>query len=166
MKSSFYFCVDKLKNFSKSGENIPIKPPSSKANETSMKPHIFRLRPGQNFREEINKYVLAHNIRAGVILTCVGNLSKAVLRTANTKTAKIWEGSFEIVSLVGTVEVGNCHIHICLADSEGNTFGGHLKDGCVVGFTAEIVIGEIEGVEFGREFDEKSGYEELVVRGE
>jgi len=129
-----------------------------------MKTHVFRLHPGQNFREEIDKYVREHNIRAGIILTCVGNLTKAILRMANAKVVKTWEGSFEIVSLVGTVEVGNSHIHVCLSDKAGNTFGGHLKDGSVVGVTAEVAIGEIEDLEFSREFDTESGYNELVVK--
>lgn len=129
-----------------------------------MKTHIFRLHPGQNFKEEIDKYVQEHKIRAGIILTCVGNLTKAIVRMANAKIIKTWEGSFEIISLVGTVEAGNSHIHICLSDEEGKTFGGHLKDGSVVGVTAEVAIGEIEDLEFSREFDEKSGYKELVVK--
>lgn len=129
-----------------------------------MKTHVFRLHPGQNFKEEIDKYVQEHKIRAGIILTCVGNLTKAIVRMANAKIIKTWEGSFEIISLVGTVEIGNSHIHICLSDEEGKTFGGHLKDGSVVGVTAEVAIGEIEDLEFSREFDEKSGYKELVVK--
>jgi len=129
-----------------------------------MKTHVFRLRPGQNFREEIDKYVSEHNIRAGIILTCVGNLTKAILRMANAKVIKTWEGSFEIISVVGTVEAGNSHIHVCLSDEAGNTFGGHLKDGSVVGVTAEVAIGEIEDLEFSREFDESTGYKELIVK--
>ncbi len=129
-----------------------------------MKTHIFRLHPGQNFKKEIDKYVQEHNIRAGIILTCVGNLTKAIVRMTNAKIIKTWEGSFEIISLVGTVEAGNSHIHICLSNEEGKTFGGHLKDGSVVGVTAEVAIGEIEDLEFSREFDEKSGYKELVVK--
>ena len=129
-----------------------------------MKTHVFRLRPGQNFREEIDKYVSEHNIRAGIILTCVGNLTKAILRMANAEVIKTWEGSFEIISVVGTVEAGNSHIHVCLSDEAGNTFGGHVKDGSVVGITAEVAIGEIEDLEFSREFDESTGYKELIVK--
>lgn len=129
-----------------------------------MKIHAFRLRPGQNIREEIDKYVLDNKISAGAILTCVGNLSKAILRMADANIIKTWEGSFEIVSMVGTVEAGNSHIHICLSDETGDTFGGHLKNGSVVGVTAEVVISEIENLEFSREFDSDTGYEELVVK--
>lgn len=71
-----------------------------------MRIHAFRLHPGQNIREEIDKYVLDNKISAGAILTCVGNLSKAVLRMADANITKTWEGSFEIVSVVGTVKAG------------------------------------------------------------
>ncbi|MCX6713903.1 MAG: DNA-binding protein, partial [Candidatus Vogelbacteria bacterium] len=96
-------------------------------------------------------------------LTCVGNLSKAVIRMADADITKTREGTFEIVSLVGTVEAGNSHLHISISDKDGNTFGGHLKKGSLVGVTAEIVMGELEGLKFKRELDEKTGYEELVV---
>ena len=130
-----------------------------------MKTHAFRLRPGQNLREEIEKFVKEKNIKAGVILTCVGNLKKAIIRMADAKETKTYEddGSFEIISLVGTVETGNSHLHIAISDKEGNVFGGHLKESSVVGVTAEIVIGELEGVTFRRELDEDTGYDELVV---
>jgi len=130
-----------------------------------MKTYAFRLRSGQDLRGEIDKFVREKNIKAGVILTCVGNLQKAVLRMADAKEIKTYEddGSFEIVSLVGTVEAGNSHLHISISDKEGNVFGGHLKEGSIVGVTAEIVVGELEGLSFHRELDEDTGYDELVV---
>lgn len=129
-----------------------------------MKTHIFRLHRGQSFKEEIDHYIQTHHIHAGIILTCVGNLQKAVLRMAGGSVIKTWEGSFEIVSLVGTLEVGNSHLHACISDAEGNAFGGHLKNGSIVGCTAEVVIGEIEDIKFSREFDPASGYKELVIK--
>lgn len=129
-----------------------------------MKTHAFRLHPGQDLRLEIDKFVDSKNIKAGAIQTCVGNLTAAVIRMPNAKEIKTYQGSFEIVSLVGTLEKGNSHLHIAIADSEGNVFGGHLKNGSIVGVTAEIVILEFEGLEFTRVFDETTGYPELVVK--
>lgn len=129
-----------------------------------MTTYAFRLRPGQKLREEIDKFVSEKNIQAGIILTCVGNLSKAVLRMADERITKTYEGTFEIVSLVGTVEKGNSHLHISLSDKDGNVVGGHLKNESVVGITAEIVIGKLEGTSFTREFDESTGFKELVVK--
>lgn len=128
-----------------------------------MKTYAFRLNSGQDLRVEIDKFAKEKNIEAGVIVTCVGNLKKAILRVANAKVVKTFEGSFEIVSLVGTLESGNSHLHISISDEKGNVFGGHLKVGSVVGVTAEVVIGELESLKFSRKFDDETGYEELAV---
>ena len=125
--------------------------------------HAFRLRPGDDLRLEIDRYVAAKDIRAGLILTAVGNLSTVVLRMADEKIIKHYRGTFEIVSLVGTLEAGNSHLHLAISDSAGQVLGGHLKVGSIVGITAEIVIGEIEGLAFKRVQDQQTGFEELVV---
>jgi predicted DNA-binding protein with PD1-like motif len=41
--------------------------------------------------------------------------------------------------------------------------GGHVKEGCVVHTTAELVIGELEEFIFARELDRETGFDELVV---
>ena len=41
--------------------------------------------------------------------------------------------------------------------------GGHLKDGCIVDTTAEICIEIFDEIKFKREFDESTGYKELVI---
>ena len=132
-----------------------------------MKTYAFRLKPGQDLREEIDKFAKEHDIKAGVIFACVGSLKKAVLRMAGAKPGveeiKTYEGAFEIVSLVGTVETGNRHLHIAISDKDGNVFGGHLKEGSIVETTVEVVIGELEGIKFSRQLDSETGYNELVV---
>jgi len=131
-----------------------------------MEVHVFRLKPNQPLREEIDKYVKEHNIKAGVILTCVGNVTKAVLRMADSVTIKTYadKDSYEVVSLVGTVESGNSHLHMSISDKDGKVFGGHLKNGTIVGVTAEIAIGELSDKEFVRVMDKNTGYKELVVK--
>jgi|SRR3989338_8182580 len=128
-----------------------------------MKTYAFRLKPGKDLRQEIDAFVTKKNIKAGVILTCVGNLKKAVLRMADASIVKTYTGTYEIVSLVGTVEKGNSHLHISISNKEGTVYGGHLKAGSKVGITAEVVIAGLDGVEFKRVFDKKTGYEELVI---
>ena len=129
-----------------------------------MRTHVFRFKKGDDLRQKIESFASENRIKAGVILTCVGNLTKAVLRMAKAKEIRTWDGKFEIVSLVGTFEAGNSHLHICLSDDGGSVFGGHLKQGSLVGGTAEVCLGEIEGLEFGRELDKATGYEELVIK--
>ena len=73
------------------------------------------------------------------------------------------DSTFEIVSLTGTLEIGNSHLHMAVSDVNGAVIGGHVKYGCIVGITAEIVIAESDDLSFRRKFDIDTGYEELVV---
>ena len=128
-----------------------------------MNTYAFRLKPGQDLRAAIDAFVEAKDIQAGCILTCVGNLQKATIRMADEKIVKTYEGTFEIVSLTGTVEAGNSHLHIAISDTEGNVFGGHLKNDSIIGVTAEVVIGELGGLQFQRAYDPQTGFNELVI---
>jgi uncharacterized protein len=122
-----------------------------------MKIHAFRLRPGQDLKLEIDQYTEQHNIKASVIVSCVGSLVKATIRMAGAEKINTYQGNFEIVSLVGTAENGYSHLHIALSDENGRVVGGHLKCPSLVETTAEVVIGEIEDSSFAREFDESTG---------
>lgn len=114
-------------------------------------------------KQEIENLVERKNIKAGVIASVVGSLTKAVLRIADGVNTKQWNKSFEIVSGTGTVSVNGCHIHISIADQEGIVLGGHLKQGCIIKTIAEIVILVFTNSEFKRIPDELTGYDELSV---
>ena len=126
-----------------------------------MEIHTFRLKPGQDLKPEIVSYVKKHDIKAGAILTCVGGLNRAVLRMADEHIINTYERNFEIVSLVGTLSQDGCHLHISLSNGEGETIGGHLKEGCSVYSTAEVVLGEFEDQVYSRIHDEETGFKEL-----
>lgn len=130
-----------------------------------MKQLTFRLRPGQLFKEEIEKRT--KDVGAGVLLSVVGGLENAVLRMpkllSGEHAVKDLKGSFEIVSGTGTISKDGCHIHISVSDKEGKCYGGHLKDGCVVRVTAEVVIGVFEDVVYKRIYDKDTGFDELEV---
>jgi hypothetical protein len=72
-------------------------------------------------------------------------------------------GHFEIVSLTGTVSVNGSHLHISISDSTGKTTGGHLSEGNIIYTTAEIVIGSSNHLQFKREKDGTTEWEELQV---
>ena len=40
-----------------------------------------------------------------------------------------------------------------MSDKNGKAYGGHLVEGTIVLMTADIVIGEITGIEMRREYD-------------
>jgi len=128
-----------------------------------MKTYAIRLLPSQDLKKALEIFVMEQKIKAGCIVTCVGSLKKAVLRMAGAKIVKELCGKYEIVSLVGTLCPDGLHLHMSLSDQEGNLVGGHVKDGCLVNSTAEIVIGQLEDVVFIREPDEATGYKELKV---
>ena len=50
-----------------------------------MKTYTFRIRPNKDLKLELQRFVKEKNIKAGVIVTCVGNLTKAVIRMAGAK---------------------------------------------------------------------------------
>lgn len=126
--------------------------------------HALRLTPGEDLRLALDAFVRAQGLGAAYVATCVGSLSRAAIRFAGKPEAAILEGSFEILSLAGTLSHDGAHLHIAIADADGRTLGGHLAQGSLVRTTAEVVVVALEGVSFGRELDPATGYRELVVR--
>lgn len=127
--------------------------------------HALRLRPGDDLREALLAYVAQHSLEAGAVLTCVGSLTVTTLRLANQEGPTVYQGHFEIVSLVGTLSAtGGSHLHLAVADSTGRMLGGHLLAGCRVYTTAEIVLVALPALRFTRETDPTFGYQELVVK--
>lgn len=125
--------------------------------------HAIRLQPDQDLKKSLENYACKNQINAGVVLTCVGSLYNATLRMADENIIKTFTEKYEIVSLVGTFSADGCHLHISLSDKNGNVIGGHLKEGCTIYTTAEIVIGDINNLVFTRALDKNTGFKELVV---
>jgi len=129
-----------------------------------MKTFVLRLHPNQDLKKELIKFAKENKIKAGFVMTCVGSLRRATLRMADETVIKNFEKRFEINSLSGTLCQDDVHLHISLSDEKGNGIGGHLKEGCIIYVTAEIIIGEIENMTFSREYDKETGFNELKIR--
>ena len=144
-------------------------PPPSRVASSARAPraaahHALRLRPGADLVRELEAYAAREGLRAAFVATCVGSLSRSALRFAGRPGADVREEPFEICSLVGTLGVGaKPHLHLALADARGAMVGGHALEGGVVRTTAEVVLGELEGLDFSRPIDEESTYDELHV---
>lgn len=132
--------------------------------QEKLKIHAFRLKPGQDLKKEIEAYVQKEKIEAGWIMTCVGSLTQTHLRFANIPDGAKFNGHFEIVSLVGTLSIAGCHLHLSVSDSGGVTLGGHLLAENLVYTTAEIVISESKELVFTREKDGTTNWPELQVK--
>ena len=131
---------------------------------SSMKAHVFRLKPDDDLYQSLMAYIKLNNIKAACILTCVGSLKKCYVRTATGKRFIDKIRCFEITSLTGCVSEKRNHIHITLTDDEGVAIGGHLmSEGNIVYTTAEIVLGVLQDLEFDEFHCEKSQWPELKI---
>ena len=129
-----------------------------------MKTYAVRLRRGVDLLESIEDFCIKNKIKAGVLLSGVGCVTKARVRDASGVTIVDIDEHMEIVSLMGTVSEKRCHLHVSFAKEDLSVIGGHLVDGCIINTTCELVIGELENYVYDVEFDEETGYNELVVK--
>ena len=128
-----------------------------------MKTHCFRLRRGQDLMLSLKEYAEKSQLKAGVILSAVGCVSQARMRDAGGVNIREIKRPLEIVSLMGTISKERTHLHISFSGEDLSTIGGHLVEGCIINTTAEIVILELDKVSFHSEFDEETGYQELII---
>lgn len=130
----------------------------------NMRFHSVRLRRGDDLLKSIKAVTVEKEIKAGVVLSAVGCVTRARLRDASGVTVQEINEDCEIVSLNGTVSHARCHLHLALSKEDLSTVGGHMKEGCIVNTTCELIIGELPGQEIDVEFDEETGYDELIFR--
>ncbi len=130
-----------------------------------MKTIAVRLTDGQDLLEEVRKLVSSQNVEAGVILSAVGSLRTSKIRVPviDGKVSYITPENLEIDNLQGTVSVNGCHLHASVSDVQGKVLGGHIKEGCIIRTTCELVIGVLEDTSFDRKPDPSTGFDELVI---
>jgi predicted DNA-binding protein with PD1-like motif len=128
--------------------------------------HSLRLRRGADLMQSIKALCVEKKIAAGVVLSAVGCISRGRVRDASGVTIREISDHCEIVSLNGTVSRERCHLHIALSREDLSTIGGHLCEGCIINTTCELVIAEIPGTVIEKEFDDETGYDELVFRAQ
>lgn len=123
---------------------------------------IARIDKGEEILEKIKELALKENIKLASInaLGAVNDFTVGVYKVDEKKYyANEFKGSFEIVSLTGTINTMNdeyyAHLHMSAGDSEGKVFGGHLNR-AVVSATCEMVINVIDGV-VDRVLDNETG---------
>ncbi len=127
-----------------------------------MKTVCKRLHRGDDLMKEIKSLCSEHGIAAGIVLSGVGCVSRARIRDASGVTIREICQHMEIVSLNGTVSAARCHLHIALSAEDLSTIGGHLCEGCIINTTCELVIGILDGIAYGVEQDNETGYDEIV----
>ena len=126
-------------------------------------PHAFRLTQGADLKLAILDYVKVNAIQAGSLLSGVGCLTQANIRLADESKSLSLEGPLEILTLSGTLTPTHVHLHISVADQNGNVYGGHLMDGSLVSYTCEVCLASYTNLAFKRCFDSATGFDELKV---
>jgi len=124
---------------------------------------VARLPHGADLLAEIVILAERHGIEAGV-LQGLGALQHARLAYYDQER-KIYNEfalarHLELTALTGNIsrrdEAPAAHVHLTLADDEGNAFGGHAAPGCIV-FACELVVTELQGPALERAYDAVTG---------
>lgn len=129
---------------------------------------VLRLKPGTDLIKGIQSACERYDIHNGVIISGIGSLGR--VRFCDVEALpekKCGYGYGRTLELNETIELTgasgvicsdadnsiNLHIHLSMSDKNGKAYGGHLVEGTTVLMTADIVIGEIEGIAMRREYD-------------
>lgn len=123
---------------------------------------IARIDKTEEIVEKVKEIASKEQIKLASVqaLGAIDQFTVGVFKTAEKKyLANDFSGSFEIVSLNGTINTMNdevyCHLHMSAGNDKGEVFGGHLNR-AVVSATCEMVISIIDG-KVDRYFDEEIG---------
>lgn len=112
---------------------------------------------------QLHAFVQQNQLRAAWIAGCTGSLTDVALRYAGQEATTSLTGTFEVISLNGTLELTGEHLHLAVSDPYGVMLGGHMMPGCTVRTTLELVIGELPALTFSRQPCAISGYDELHI---
>lgn len=134
---------------------------------------IGRLAHRSDLVQGLNKFATAHGIRAGVVQV-IGSLTRARLSFYDQKVHAYkeldFDGPHEIVAATGNISLREgvpiTHLHLAVADSQGNVVGGHCLAGCTV-FAVEFVILPFTGTPPQRVHDRTTGlllWEQKIYR--
>jgi predicted DNA-binding protein with PD1-like motif len=123
-----------------------------------------RLAPGDDLKLALDRVHAQSGWGAAFVVAGIGSLDRAAVRYAGEPDAKLVEGRYEILTLQGSLSADGAHLHIAVSDAQGRVTGGHVRPGCRIATTAEILVALLPGFRFAREDDAATGYPELVIR--
>lgn len=112
---------------------------------------VVRMDPGEDIVEQVMHLAEKENISLASI-QALGAVNDFTVGVFNTETkvyaSNRFQGSFEIVSLTGTLDSMDgkpyLHLHMSAGDAQGKVFGGHLNR-AVISATCEMIIRCIDG---------------------
>ena len=112
---------------------------------------LVRIDKDEEILEKVKELALKEKIRLAAVqaLGATNSFTVGVYNVAEKKYyANTFSGSFEIVSLTGTINTMNgefyTHLHMSAGNDKGEVFGGHLNR-AVVSATCEMVVDVLDG---------------------
>ena len=123
---------------------------------------VARIDRGEEILDKLHELAEKEHIKLASV-QALGATNDFTVGVFNTETrqyaANRFTGSFEIVSLVGTVNTMDrqfyAHLHMSAGNEKGEVFGGHLNR-AVISATCEMVLHLIDGT-VDRRFDTDTG---------
>ena len=123
---------------------------------------IVRMDKGEGILEKVREVAEKEKIKLADI-SALGAVSEFTVGVFDTEAkeyhANEFKGSFEIVSLTGTINTMNdefyCHLHMSAGNEKGQVFGGHLNR-AIISATCEMIITLIDG-RVDRRFEKEVG---------
>ena len=106
-------------------------------------PKILKLQPGSDLLISLQEMAKKEN-KSGYILSVIGNLSQARIQCPGKKQSTLIKNTLEIISLNGTIDPNNCHLHISFSDGNCNVWAGHLREGTEIFKAADMLIGFLD----------------------
>ena len=123
---------------------------------------LVRIDKDEEILEKVKELALEEKIRLAAVqaLGATNSFTVGVYNVAEKKYyANTFSGSFEIVSLTGTINTMNgefyTHLHMSAGNDKGEVFGGHLNR-AVVSATCEMVVDVLDGT-VDRAYDPVTG---------
>ncbi|MFR2123933.1 MAG: GNAT family N-acetyltransferase [Faecalibacterium sp.] len=123
---------------------------------------LVRIDKDEEILEKVKELALKEKIRLAAVqaLGATNSFTVGVYNVAEKKYyANTFSGSFEIVSLTGTINTMNgefyTHLHMSAGNDKGEVFGGHLNR-AVVSATCEMVVDVLDGM-VDRAYDPVTG---------
>ena len=95
-------------------------------NKQVIHPRIFKVETGRDLLISLQEMAKKEN-KAGIILIIVVNLSKARIKCLGKKQSIVVKNILDIISLNGTIEHNNCHLHLSFSDGNCNLWPGHVE---------------------------------------
>ena len=123
---------------------------------------LVRIDKDEEILEKVKELALKEKIRLAAVqaLGATNSFTVGVYNVAEKKYyANTFSGSFEIVSLTGTINTMDgefyTHLHMSAGNDKGEVFGGHLNR-AVVSATCEMVVDVLDGM-VDRAYDPVTG---------